>query len=150
MQLALYFDIFGRDKVSFLTLEAMRRNPSDILRKLFIWLGVDPSFDPRVLGKKKNVTPRYILKAKGPAIITALSHSRYWKAMRSSIPLSLRLIGSRFTKEKIDRTAVSIDKVTEFLRPIQLEQTRTLSKMLGVEFPEWTTLFDNASSTCRT
>jgi hypothetical protein len=150
MQLALYFDIFGRDKVLCLTLEAMRRNPSDIVRKLFIWLGVDPSFKPPILEKKKNVTPRYILKNKSPAFITVLTRSHYWKAMRSSIPLSLRSIGSRFLKEKIDRTTISTNKVVEFLRPIQIKQTRSLSKMLGVQFPEWTTLFNNTPSTYRT
>jgi len=146
MQLAPYFEIFGRDKVACLTLEEMKRNTSDILRNLFVWLGVESSLDPRILEKKKNVTPRYIKKDKGFAFISVFSRSRYWKAIRSSIPRSLRLIGSSFTKEEIDRTATSADKVAEFLRPIQLEQTQALSEMIGAQFPDWTTLFDKTTS----
>ena len=145
MQLALYFDIFGRDKVACLTLEKMRENTAEILRHLFVWLGVDSSFNPETTEKKKNVTPRYIRKDKGFTLLHIISRSRYWKAIRSSIPQSLRLIGSRFMKEEFDRAAITTDSVVKFLRPIQLEQTQALSEMLDTQFPEWTTLFDKVS-----
>jgi hypothetical protein len=146
MQLAPYFDIFGRDKVTCLTFEKMVRNPSDILRNLFIWIGVDPSFDQGILGTKRNVTPRYIMKNKSFLFINDSDRSRFWKAIRFIFPSKLRFIANRFLKEEIDRTALSTEKVAEFLRPIQLEQTKALSEMLGRRFPEWTTLFNKSSS----
>lgn len=145
-QLSLYFEIFGRDRVACLTLEKMNSNTLEILRNLFVWLGVDSSFIPQILEKKKNVTPRYIKRDKSFAFISVFSRSRYWKTIRSLVPRSLRSIGSALTKEEIDRTATSTDKVAEYLRPIQLEQTQALSEMLCRQFPEWTTLYDKTSS----
>jgi len=145
MQLSPYFEIFGRDKVACLTLEEMKKNTSDILGNLFVWLGVEPSVNLQIREKKKNVTPRYIKRDKGLELLSAFSRSRFWKAIRSSVPQSLRSIVSGFTKEEIDRTATSTNKVVEFLRPIQLEQTQALSEMIGRRFPEWTKLFDKTS-----
>lgn len=146
MQLAPYFKIFGRDRVACLTLEKLKDNTSEVLKNLFSWLGVDSSQSFRIPEKKKNVTPQYIKKDKGFAFISAFSRSRYWQAIRPYIPRSLRSIGSGFSKEEIDRTATSTADVAEFLRPIQLEQTKTLSEMLEVQFPEWTTLYNKTSS----
>jgi hypothetical protein len=146
MQLAPYFKIFGRDRVACLTLEKLKANTSDVLKNLFSWIGVDSSQSFRISEMKKNVTPQYIKKDKGLAFISAFSRSRYWQAIRPYIPRSLRSIGSGFSKEEIDRTATSTADVAEFLRPIQLEQTKTLSEMLEVQFSEWTTLFNKTSS----
>lgn len=45
------------------------------------------------------------------------------------------------TRRPVKRREVESSAVNEFLRPIQLEQTRELSALLGREFPEWKTLY---------
>jgi hypothetical protein len=56
------------------------------------------------------------------------------------VPGSLRSVGKRLSQKEIDRASIPVDKVVEFLRPTQQEQTQALCEMLGRNFPEWKTL----------
>ena len=145
MQLAPYLELFARDKIAALTLENLRTNTSEVLCNLFEWLGVDSSHDPSDFKERKNVTPRYVRQDRGFRFFSAFRRSPYWKAMKPLVPRPCRSIGRRLLGEEIDRTSISVDKVVDFLRPIQLEQTEALCKMLGRRFPEWTALYGTTS-----
>ena len=43
--------------------------------------------------------------------------------------------------KQIKCSSEAIDRVIEYLRPIQLEQTHSLSEILDRQFTEWKTLF---------
>jgi hypothetical protein len=145
VQLAPYLELFARDKITTLTLENLRTNTSEVLRNLFKWLGVDSSHDPSDFIERKNVTPRYVRQDRSFRFFSAFCRSPYWKAMKSLVPRPVHSIGRWLSGGEIDRASISVDKVVEFLRPTQLEQTEALCEMLGRRFPEWTTLHGTTS-----
>ena len=144
MQLTPYVELFGKDRVYTLTLEEMTKDPSKTVEKIFGWLGVDSSFDPPSLEKRKHVTPSVVAQKRGLGLLSFFCDSSMWQTMwrtlKPSTPKSIRLLGRRLLVKEIDRASTPVEKVVEFLRPIQGEQTRALSTMLNRDFPEWTTL----------
>jgi hypothetical protein len=56
------------------------------------------------------------------------------------VPHALRRVGRQLATKRIDRGSQPVMETAGFLRPIQLEQTRELSTLLGRQFPEWETL----------
>src|SRR5207248_4759471 len=137
MQLAPYFERFGSDRIAALTFEELSRNPSNVSRQLFAWLGVDASFVPPNLDQRENVTPQSIVLPK----MGLLNHVGC--ALKPLIPSPVFAAAKRRLQryESIDRNSSSVDEVIEFLRPIQKEQVARLEEMLGRSFPEWTTLY---------
>jgi hypothetical protein len=136
MQLAPYFERFGSDKIATLTFEELSRNPSNVSRQLFGWLGVDASFVPPNLDQRENVTPQIIVLPK----TGLLNH--VGRALKPLIPSRMFSAAKRRLQayESIDRNSSSVDEVMEFLKPIQKEQVARLEEMLGRSFPEWTSL----------
>jgi hypothetical protein len=139
MQLAPYFERFGSDRIATVTFEELSRNPSNVTRQLFAWLGVDASFVPPNLDQRENVTPQIIVLSK----TGLLNH--VGRALKPLIPSRMFSAAKRRLQayESIDRNSPSVDEVIDFLRPIQIEQVNALQEMLYREFPEWTTLYNN-------
>jgi hypothetical protein len=139
MQLASYFERFSSDRIATLTFEELSRNPSNISRQIFAWLGVDASFIPPNLDQRANVTPQIIVVPK-----TGLLND-VGRALKPLIPSRVFAAAKRRLQryESIDRNSSSVHEVIAFLRPIQKEQVARLEEMLGRSFPEWTTLYGN-------
>jgi hypothetical protein len=139
MQLAPYFERFGSARIATLTFEELLRNPSNVSRQLFAWLGVDVSFVPPNLDQRENVTPQIIVLRK----TGLLNH--VGRALKPLIPSRMFLAAKRRLQvyESIDRNSSSVDEVIEFLKSIQKEQVARLGEMLGRSFPEWTSLYGN-------
>lgn len=141
MQLKPYFELFGKENVYILTHEEMISSPVETLHKIFQWLGVDSTFTPPNIKEAKFVTPPQVDQAKGFGVLHKFRTSDVWDSLHTMIPKKIRKLGRKLAEKKVDRGAVSTDKLVEYVRPIQREQTEELSKLLGRDFPEWTTLF---------
>ena len=136
MQLAPYVELFGADRIATLTFEELSRNPSNVSRQLFAWLGVDASFVPPNLDQRENVTPQIIVLPKTGLL------NYVGRALKPLIPSRVFSAAKRRLQayESIDRNSSSVDGVIEFLKPSQKEQVARLEEMLGRSFPEWTSL----------
>lgn len=139
MQLAPYVELFGSDRIATLTFEELSRNPSNVSRQLFAWLGVDASFVPPNLDQRENVTPQIIVLPK-TGLLNHVGH-----ALKPLVPSRMFSAAKRRLQayESIDRNSSSVDEVIEFLKPIQKEQVARLEEILGRSFPEWTSLYGN-------
>ena len=140
-QLAPYFQHFCRDQVLTLTFEEMVANPVKVICTVFEWLGVDPSFEPANTKEKIHVTPRAFYQKNK---FYRLRYTWPWNAIASVLPQKIRSAGLQLAVKKIDRESVSSsleEEVIKWLQPIQQEQTRQLSQMLGRDFPQWKTLY---------
>jgi len=139
MQLTPYVELFGSDRIATLTFEELSRNPSNVSRQLFAWLGVDASFVPPNLDQRENVTPQIIVLPK----TRLLNH--IGRALKPLVPPRMFSAAKRRLQahESIDRNSSSVAEVIEFLKPIQKEQVASLEEMLGRSFPEWTSLYSN-------
>jgi hypothetical protein len=141
MQLAPYFKTWGRQSVFTMTTEELSGDPEGAVGRIFAWLDVDSGFVPRSLGTPEHVTPEELRQATGWAGLFQIRQSSLYRAIRPAIPESVRGFMTGFTRRTVKRREVESDAVKDFLRPIQLEQTRSLVTLLGREFPEWKTLY---------
>jgi hypothetical protein len=144
MQLAPFFDRFGREKIGILTLEKLASSPIETMKLLYAWLRVDSSFDTTGVEKAENVTPSIVNQASLFGIPQRLRQSRMLRSLVPRLPRSIRQIGVRLSTEPIEWKTVETAEAIEILRPIQRNQTEELVKLVGRDFPEWRTL--NATS----
>lgn len=141
MQLKPYIDLFGKKNVMAITSESLFANPASVMSDVYTWLGVDAGFQPENVSIRENVTPGKVPQSRGFGLLYRFKYSRIWSIVGPSMPASARAFGNWLSMKKINKKDVNADKVADYLRPIQLEQTVELSSMLGREFPEWDTLY---------
>ena len=140
-QLAPYLDYFGAQRVYTLTFEELVARPVETMQSVYAWLGVDAALVPPEIDIPLNVTPDTVTQARG--WVLALSRTALWRGIRPYRPEALRKLMASFAVRRICPADVSVTSVIEFLRPIQREQTRELSRLLNRGFPEWTALAES-------
>lgn len=145
LQIAPYFEYFSRKQIKTLTLEELRADPVSMMRDLFEWLEVDPTFKPASVGTAMNVTSREINQVEGRGLLRRIKHSRAWDAVGPMVPKAVRSFGNRLADRRVDRHTVSTNRVARYLRPLQQAETLELVQLLGREFPEWRTLYAAAN-----
>jgi Sulfotransferase family len=146
MQLAPYIDQFGPDRVAILSFEQLTQDPLGAMRPLYEWLDVDATLaNATCFNAAENVTPDVVRMAAWHGVLRQMRHSRPFQFLMPRLPHGLREQAMRLATRQIDRHAFDISEVVEFLRPIQLRQTEALARLVGREFPEWTTLYANAA-----
>lgn len=142
MQLKPYLDVFPGAQIYTMTFEALIADPSQQLRLLFDWLGVDPDFRPGNIGDKYNVGAKRFVKPRQSGLLNRFRFSPTWDKLSRFVPKPVRTLGSKMAVREYDRSSQPLEPVIEYLRPSQLEHTEQLTGLLGREFPEWTTLYD--------
>lgn len=140
MQLRPYIDLFGLERIRVMTIERLRQAPEQEMKRLFEWLGVDASFECDVFRRKRNVTPTTIEEPRGAGRLERFRHSAVWSAISDYVPGRLRSLGRVAAVRRRQRPAQPVDKVVEYLRPMQEEQVTELEDVLGTRFDEWKTL----------
>lgn len=141
MQLKPYIELFGRENVKAITSEAMRSSLIPTMQGVYEWLGVDRTFEPPNKSFEVNITPEQVSQVRGLGLLHQVKHSKLWSAIGPSVPRPIRALGNRLSVKTVKRKNVQVDKVMEFLRPIQQNQTSELADLLGRGFTEWTTLY---------
>jgi Sulfotransferase family len=140
MQLAPYFRLFKRDQIRTLTFEELIGNTEASIVSLLKWLNLDHSTAMRTI-PPENVTPDSITYRRAGWLLAGLRYkNRLLRAIIDHTPDPLRRAGVRMVTAEINRQSVDTSEIVEYLRPLQQSQTDELVKLLGREFPEWTTL----------
>jgi Sulfotransferase domain len=147
MQLTPYLQLFGRDRVFWLTLESLRTDPDDLVRDVFRWLGVDTSIPLQGIQKRENETPDVVAQPRF-GFLNRIRFSGGWSKVGRWIPKQIRSAASRFNARSVDRSAVDTTSTVEYLRSVQCEQVAELRELLDYEFGEWTNF--NTVSFCKT
>jgi hypothetical protein len=135
-QLRPYLDAFGRDAVHVLTLEELAARPAETLDEIFRWLDVE-RLGARLSFEGRNVGAPALLQVR-PALgrfREALRHWR-WRRFARDFPAAAGL-AQRLLMRPVKRGGAEEHEAREYLRPIQGEQVRRLSALVGREFPEW-------------
>ena len=140
MQLAPYLRLFGRDQIKTLTLEQLVCNSSESIRSILDWLNLDSLFSPSSL-PAENTTPDIVGQRIGSGLLYGLRNkSRFLRAVIDYAPALVRRLAIRMVTRRVNRINVDISETVQYLRPLQRKQTEELTRLLGREFPEWTTL----------
>lgn len=140
-QLKKYFQYFSPDQFLFLTFEELSNDASACMKKTFDWLEVDASFAPANLSQKFHTTPKQFYQK---STLFRLRYTWPFNRLASLLPQKIRSSGLKLAVREVDRDkdATDLQEAVQFLRPIQLQQTEVLTDLLGMRFPEWTTLYD--------
>jgi hypothetical protein len=147
MQLTPYLDLFGPGHIAVLSFEQLTHDPITAMRPLYEWLDVDASLaDFSSFDAAENVTPDLLQMAAWRGVLQRVRHSRPFRFLTPYLPSGLRARAVRLATRQVDRRASDVSKVVEFLRPIQLRQTEALTRLVGREFPEWSTLYANPAA----
>jgi len=139
-QLSEFFQSIAPESVYTLTLEELLADPAEQMRRIYAWLGVDPSFRLPDIGAK-NVTPDMVEHIRGLGYLNRLRRSLWYNKVEPHIPPAMRKLGSWLAVRRVSPTEIDTSEVKSYLRPLQLRQTQELSLLLKRTFPEWTTLY---------
>ena len=148
-QLETYLRHVPRERIHVLTLEELVAEPLTHLTTLFGWLGIDPAFRPALDGAFSNPTPPIVERARGFGVLDRIRKSPLYARIAPRLPAGMRRLGVKLAVHKIRTAEVPTDAIKAYLRPIQQPQTEELSKLLGREFPQWTTLFPERVGSAR-
>jgi len=141
MQLAPYAALFGWERLFTLTYEEMTRQTETTIRRLYAWLGVNPSIAlPPGFDAPENATPEIVQRPALGGVLHRLRRAQPMRSLAPHVPQTLRTAAKRLASKAVRRGAVDPSDAIAFLRPIQQRQTAELSALLGRDFPEWTTL----------
>jgi hypothetical protein len=140
MQLRPYIELFGLGNIKAITFEQMVEDPVATMRGVFDWLGLEPGLGLTDGEVRKMTTPTQLDQVRGRGILNSLRYSKFWNVTGPLVPARVRSVFKRAAVKTADTSEVSTDAIERWLRPIQREQVRELSAMLGCEFPEWKTL----------
>jgi len=146
LQLKQYLHAFPKEQIYVLTLEHFRDNRDDALRGVFEWLGVDATIRVHDL-ERSNETPDFpYVPRPGMGWLARLSLKRDWRKTTRHMPKTFQGALHRFTYRQMARPKDAPSEIVEYLRPILAERTTALTSLLGLEFPEWKTLYSNGES----
>lgn len=140
MQLEPYLDLFGRDQVALLTFEELAERPAATVTSLCTWLGLENTVPESALEARWNARPVEARAVRGRGMLNRLRHSALWQAVRPLVPKSLRDGALELAERRIPVGTEGEAATAAWLRPILADRVATLTRLLGREFPEWTSL----------
>ncbi|MEA2079032.1 MAG: sulfotransferase [Pseudomonadota bacterium] len=140
MQLRPYIELFGLGNIKAITFEQMVEDPVATMRGVFDWLGLEPGLELTDGEIRKMTTPTQLDQVRGRGMLNSLRYSKFWNVTGPLVPARVRSVFKRAAVKTADTSEISTDAIERWLRPVQREQVRELSAMLGCEFPEWKTL----------
>jgi hypothetical protein len=142
LQLNEYYKRFDKSQIKVLTLEQVFNNYDETTKSLFKWLNlgeitqnhkIDNDVElPNIVRQRMEFWGRAVdLLKRVPASQESIDR----------IPESMRSYTKRLFTRELNRADLDTGPVIEYLRPLQLEQTKELSALTGREYPEWKTLY---------
>lgn len=142
MQLRPFLERFGRNRVAVLTHERLIADPPAVMRGVYAWLGVDPAAaDISGFAEPENVAPDVVSMPGWHGIPRRLRQARMLRDVVAHVPPAVHRVLHHVTARDVSRHAVDLTATVAFLRPEQRRQTDELARVLGRDFPEWTTLY---------
>jgi len=140
-QLEAYLQWVRPGRMYLMTFEALLADPLVQLQRLYAWLGVDSSFRPAAPLIPNNVLPEVIEQVRGLGIFDRVRRTALYGRVHPSLPRWFRRLGTRLAARPVRPAEVDTSAVSALLRPMQQRQTEELARLLGRQFPEWTTLY---------
>jgi hypothetical protein len=138
MQLKPYFETFPREQIHVLSLESFRDDRDASLRAIFEWLGVRAAFQAPAFGQVNETL--YQMRP-GMNWLACATITRRWHQTTRWLPQKFHGAVHKLAFRPKPRDPRSELETIQYLRPILLEKTRTLTELIGREFREWKTLY---------
>lgn len=138
-QLKRYYSHLPKDQLLVLIYEDIEKDPAAFMRRIYEFLGVDPTFTPSMLNRQINIarTPRVVsLERVIHHIAETLRKTGFdklvWMIRKSGLPDLLRLVNTKDDSVSTGENQVQID------RKVWKDDVDTLSNMIGRDMvSEW-------------
>jgi hypothetical protein len=140
MQLGEYLRHVSRERIYVLTYEELLADPGAQVRRLYCWLGVDPTFRPKALDVPTNVMPEVFEQVRGNGMLERFRQSEFWTKALPYVPQLIRKMGVGLAVRQVRPAEVPVGALKDYLRSVQRPQTEELRRLLNRAFPEWTSL----------
>ena len=138
-QLARYFNLFPRSRIHIIFYDDIRKNPKDVMRKLYAFLGVDDAFAPKEIGGVSNYAKESRIKGsvefmnKTVAFLSARNLSWIVRFLRI---IKFNKAFLRIITKKINYPPMS-GETREYLRGVFREDIKKLENLLCVDLSRW-------------
>ena len=134
-QLKRYYDLFPREQIAVHLYEDFERQPESIIREMFGFLGVDPTFEPDMsirYNVSGDVRSRIV-----HSIFAAPSAAK--DVLRPLLPRAVRqrLRGAIMERNTRPTLAVMAPETRQALTAFYREDTERLAELLGRDLAEW-------------
>lgn len=134
--LTRFAEYFDREQMLILLFGPFTSNPADVMKRVYRFVGVDPSFRPNLNVRNPTRQPQY------DGLHRILM--RAWEGVREHLDVylrnrmrPLRRVVKQWVTEEADRVSVSAEDRT-YLRRIYQEPNRRLEQWLGRDLSHWT------------
>jgi hypothetical protein len=135
-QLEEYLQYFAMEQIYVTSLEEMRENPEQGIRRILAWLGVDATAVPQDLETREHVTPEVVQTSRSRTL-QRLGQSTFGKALRAWLPAGALELVRPMTHNATRRGDVDLAPVRHFLDDLHAPRIAELETLLGRSFPEW-------------
>jgi hypothetical protein len=140
-QLQLYLRHVAGERIYTLTYEELLADPALQLSRLYAWLGIDPAFRPPRIGIPDNVLPPVVHQVRSPGLLDFVRRSGIFRPIAPLLPRALRrFAAAHIATRRVLPAEVDTAEVRALLGAECRRQTEELGRLLGREFPEWTSL----------
>lgn len=137
-----YFDLFDTHQLKVFLYDDLRKNPEQLMKDLFEFIGVDSNFRPsletkyNVSGKPKNPVVDKLIGSNSVIIRTAKAIAPgVVNKLKGSPAAQKRLTDLR--KKNLDRTPPSPEIRQRFLEEVYGKEIEQLGKLLGRDLSHW-------------
>ncbi|OAG27004.1 sulfotransferase family protein [Thermodesulfatator autotrophicus] len=113
-QMEPYLELFRKEQILFLLYDDLVKRPEETVKKCFEFLGVDPDFKPKSLGKAFNPRPKKV--AKTNLLLHKIRWSKTWDKISPLVPKSLKDFAKKFEYKKIEPKEELSDKQKKKIR----------------------------------
>lgn len=145
-QLEPYLYEFEREDLYLATFERLIEDPDEVTTEIFDWLELEPSAGGEGL-PAKNRKPSEIERFRAGQTIGEFLQSDPWDRLSPLVPQPLKDLGKLFTRNQVRPDEVPMDDVVELLRPWARRAVKRTSRLLGRDFPEWSTTRNQVAET---
>lgn len=147
-QLEPYIERFGRQSLYALTFESLTADPQRALDGIYQWLGLHPHPLGDQVSQAHNQKPKALTLPAGAAILYRIQFSNAWHRLAPHVPARLKRWGKSRAYRQLDEQQAfrDVDRLRAEIAELQRTQISRLSRLLGRDFPEWTTETGNSAS----
>lgn len=138
-QLEAYFEYFDREDVFVATFESLTSDPETVMSKIYRWLELDDPPEPARF-PRRNATPEKLDQFQGGQALGEFLHgSRVWNVLSPLVPQALKDLAKKATWQSVEPSDYPVQEIEDDLRPWAREVVERTSRLLGRNFPEWST-----------
>ncbi|MDT8283069.1 MAG: sulfotransferase, partial [Gammaproteobacteria bacterium] len=116
LQINEYLRYFDKENIFVITLEQYSKSPASTIKSIFYWLGIDDRFVPDNLCKRSHETPKTVRRQRKLGFINRVNFKPFYKKIRPILPKFIRLIGQNVIMPKVNREAVEIHEVVDYIK----------------------------------